>query len=265
LSRIDTGEGQPRLDLRSGADVARIAEFFATVGRSLAGQRTGVDGEDRRMAGIGRMVSAVAHQIRNPLNAMVLTIATMRERVDGEARRHLDVLDREVRRLDEVIQGFVRLARPERLPLEPLRLEPLLAEVLERSMPRARAGGTRVESSVGDHLPTVAGNPDLLKEALTNLIANALEAVGGGGSVRVDARRDAAGGIAVTIRDSGCGIPASVLPRVFDLYFTTKEEGSGIGLPLVKRIAELHGGDVRVDSLEGRGTTVTLTLPEARA
>jgi PAS domain S-box-containing protein len=385
LSRIDTGEGRPRLDLRSVADVGRIAEFFATVGRSLADLRTGAEadrwmnamlrglkdavlvvsgarrvlganepacrllglgrgevegrsiddiaaashpvrwivedalrrGEDadarrerlevggrpveylfgahvlreggrvsgvmvtarnleelsrltqhllesRRVDALGQMASAVAHQIRSPLNAMVLHLAVLRERADGEAQRHLDVLEQEVRRLDEVIQGFLRLARPERVELQPVRLDAVVREVLERWAPRAEAGGVRLEPAIDADLPPVAANPELLKEALSNIMANAVDAMPEGGNLRVALVHRAGGGVVVSVRDSGGGIRPDVLPRVFDPYFTTKEKGTGIGLALVRRIAELHGGEVGVDSAVGRGTTVTVTLPEGR-
>jgi signal transduction histidine kinase len=265
LSRLDPGEGQGRLDLRSAADVERISRFFATIGRSLAERHAGAAGEEARMAGVTRMTAAVVHQLRNPLNGMVLNIALLRSHFGRDGSRHLDALEREVRRADEVITGFLKLTRPRELAPEPIRPDALVAGAVEHWAPRAAAGGVRVEAAIAERLPVVAGNRELLEEALGNLLANALDAVDGGGTVVVAADRGPEGGVALSVRDSGRGIPAEALPRVFDLYFTTKEDGNGIGLSLVKRIAELHGGEVRVDSTEGRGTTVTLTVPEARA
>ena len=262
LSRLDPGEGHPRFDQRTLGDVERISRFFSTLGESLiAGRRRAQAGDGSQAEAIGRVASAAAHQMRTPLNTMVMHLAMLREEVDGAGRERIDILEGEIRRLDNVVKGFLRLSRAGDGAFESIPPATVLREVLVRVGPRAQAAGVRLESAIGEALPRVQGNAELLGEALLNLLSNAFDATPAGGRVVLTARRVGTGGLEVVVEDSGGGIPAEALPRVFDPYFTTKKHGTGIGLPLVKRIAELHGGDVSVASGEGGGTRVTLSFP----
>ena len=261
LARLDPGEGRPRFDLRTSGDVERITKFFSTLGESLvAGRDRSKDGNQKAEA-MGRLAAAAAHQMRTPLNTMVMHLAMLRESVDASSRGRIDILEGEIRRLDNVVQGFLRLARAGEEPPAPIPPAAVLQEALERVGPRARAAGVQLESAIGEALPLVQGNAELLGEAILNVLSNAFDATPAGGRVGLTARRNGNGGLEVVVEDSGRGIPAEALPRVFDPYFTTKAHGTGIGLPLVKKIAELHGGDVSVQSGEGTGTRVTLLLP----
>jgi len=220
----------------------------------------------QKLAALGRLTSGVAHEIKNPLNALVLQAALLRQKLGAaspEATRHLDVVEEEIRRLDRVIDGFLKFTRPEELQLESVELDGIVRETLDLVAARAEQAGIRLEAVVSPGLPPVQGSAELLRQALLNLVGNALDATPAGGRVEVRVEPAADGSLAVTVEDSGEGIDPAELPKVFNLFYTTRSGGNGIGLSLVYRIVQLHGGEVRIDSTPGAGTRVTMTLPEA--
>lgn len=221
----------------------------------------------QKLAALGRLTSGVAHEIKNPLNAMVIHVALLRQklaRVTPEARGHLDVLDEQIRRLDRVIQGFLKFTRPEELQLDAVSLSEVLHESLKLVSGDAEKNGVRLNSDIPRDLPLVHGDRELLQQAFLNVLLNAKEAMPGGGVLNVAARGSADGHVRVDIEDTGVGIPPAELPKIFDLYYTSKEAGSGIGLSVVYRIVQLHDGEVAVDSTPGEGTRFTITLPGVR-
>ena len=218
----------------------------------------------QKLAALGKLTSGVALEIKNPLNAMVIHVALLRERLaraGPDTQASLDTLDQEIRRLDRVIQGFLRFTRPEDLQLTTVSLEELLDEVVRLVSAEAKAGGIEVETEVGDELPFVYGDRELLQQVFVNLVRNACEAMPEGGELKLVARKGDEG-VEVEVSDRGVGIPPDKLDQIFDLYMTTKSGGSGIGLSMVYRIVQLHGGEITVESQVGEGSTFTIRLPE---
>ena len=219
----------------------------------------------QKLAALGRLTSGVAHEIKNPLNAMVIHVALLRQKLKKagpEAQGYLDVLEEEIRRLDGVIQGFLKFTRPEELQLEAVTIEEVLGEATRLLVGEVEKNGIRLETRIPPNLPEVYGDRELLQQALLNLMINACEAMPGGGELRLIASRPEEGRIGLDIEDTGVGIAPEELPKIFDLYYTTKSRGSGIGLSMVYRIIQLHGGEVTVSSTPGQGTRFTITLPE---
>ena len=218
----------------------------------------------QKLAALGKLTSGVAHEIKNPLNAMVIHVALLRERLaraGPDTQASLDTLDQEIRRLDRVIQGFLRFTRPEDLQLTTVPLEELLDQVVRLVSAEAKAGGIEVETEVDDDLPFVYGDRELLQQVFVNLVRNACEAMPEGGELKLEARTGDEG-VEVAVSDRGIGIPPDKLDQIFDLYMTTKSGGSGIGLSMVYRIVQLHGGEITVESQVGEGSTFTVRLPE---
>jgi signal transduction histidine kinase len=176
---------------------------------------------------------------------------------------HVSVIGSEIRRLDEVVQGFLKFSRPEELALEPVDLAALVADVGEVVGPQANAAGVRLVIAAAGDLPRVSADSSLLRQALLNLALNAVQAMPSGGVLRFESRRAADRQVELVIADTGVGIPPEHLARIFDLYFTTKDAGSGIGLSMVYRTIQLHDGHIEVQSTPGRGTTFTIRLPQA--
>jgi signal transduction histidine kinase len=193
-----------------------------------------------------------------------------------EALQHVDVIANEIRRLDEVVQGFLKFSRPEDLKLQPIVLASLFDEIVPIIQPEAdRAGVSLVVDCKG--VPDVNGDPAMLRQAFLNLALNACQAMPNGGTLRIhgeSARPSRASGrpehvegrgrrVLVSVSDTGVGIAPDHLQRIFDLYFTTKEKGSGIGLSMVYRTVQMHDGDIEVQSTPGAGTTFRVLLPQA--
>jgi signal transduction histidine kinase len=215
-----------------------------------------------RLARLGGLISGVAHQIRNPLNAMSLQLELLSQ--DNERGRPLDqrvqAVRKEIRRLDEAVDALLRFMRPERLKLDRVALNDLLVEVANQVM----RPGIRVEYQLEHNLPRINADRALLSEALRNVAANAVEAMPEGGALTLATSIFGDGLVEACITDQGHGIPSEHLDRIFQLYFTTKEGGSGLGLSLASRAIDLHGGTVDVKSTVGSGTEVRIRLPIAQ-
>jgi len=220
----------------------------------------------QKLAALGRLTSGVAHEVKNPLNAMRIHLELLKARLaDAQpaARENLDVIAQEIQRLDRVVQGFLKFVRPQDLHLGPVDVSTLLGEVGRLMAPEAARAGTRIALDVAPELPPVAGDVELLQQACTNLVTNAIQASPNGGTVTLAARRGGDGAIEVRVSDEGVGIPPEDVDRIFRLYYTTKPQGSGIGLSMVYRIVQMHDGRIDVESTVGRGTVMIVTLPIA--
>jgi signal transduction histidine kinase len=220
----------------------------------------------QKLAALGRLTSGVAHEVKNPLNAMRIHLELLKARLGPSQppiRENLDVIAQEIVRLDRVVQGFLKFVRPEEIRLAPVQVDALLSEIARLMVPEAARAGARIAEDVAPELPPVAGDRELLQQALTNLVTNALQAMPKGGTVTLGARLGPDGSVEIRIADEGVGIPAQDLEKIFRLYFTTKSQGSGIGLSMVYRIVQMHDGRIDVESEVDRGTVMILTLPVA--
>jgi two-component system sensor histidine kinase HydH len=216
-----------------------------------------------RLATVGNLAAAVAHEIRNPLSAVSMGLQRLRaefEPAEGEEyRRIVDLVQGEVRRLNAIVEEFLSLARPIQLRPEPVPVAALLDEVRRLVEPQAGRAGIVVEQTIPDSLPALRADRDRIKQVLLNLVLNAIEAMPSGGRLTLGGT---ASGPAVTlaVTDTGSGIPPELLPRVFEPYVTTKTRGLGLGLAIARRIVEAHGGRIEAES-GGQGTCFRVTLP----
>lgn len=224
----------------------------------------------RRMAAIGRLTSGVGHEVKNPINAIVVHLELLRAKLDEGApgMRHLKVIDAEIRRLDRVVQTLVDFSRPVELRLREQDLRAVVADVLALSSDELRNRNIELASDMPAD-PLIANvDADLLKQAVLNVIQNGAQAMPEGGrlQVAIEEERAGAGGPAaraavLRISDTGSGIPEEIRDKIFDLYFTTKTGGSGIGLAMTYRILQLHHGGVEVQSRVSEGTEFRLRIP----
>jgi signal transduction histidine kinase len=246
----------------------------------------------RKLAALGRLSAGVAHEVKNPLNAMMIHLELLRQQfsprtaaarsrgaahagaatataeavpptaVPVEALKHVDIIAGEIRRLDEVVQGFLKFTRPEDLKLQPVQLNALFAEVIPIVRPEADRAG--VELSVDcANAPDINGDLAMLRQAFLNLALNACQAMPNGGALRIRCQGIRDRRVKIEFTDTGVGIDPEHLQRIFDLYFTTKEKGSGIGLSMVYRTVQMHDGEIEVQSTPGSGTTFRVLLPQA--
>jgi signal transduction histidine kinase len=221
----------------------------------------------RRLSANGRITRGVAHEVKNPINAIVLHLQLLQgklRQVDPDTRRHMDIIGNEIHRLDRVVQILVDFTRPRDLHLEETDLRRLLEDGVQLAEPDASRHGVTIVSELPSQPLTVKVDTDFIKQAILNVVLNGVQAMPDGGKLTVSARRE--DDMVVTeIRDQGGGIPADAQDKIFELYFTTKKEGTGIGLAQTYQILQWHYGSVDFESVPGAGTTFRLRLPLAQS
>ncbi|HEX8745557.1 MAG TPA: ATP-binding protein [Pyrinomonadaceae bacterium] len=253
-----------------GALAARFNEMIAGVGRTreLESRLNQVE----RSAVVGRLASAIAHEIRNPLNYINLTLDHLRTAFAPEDEKKRETFERlavqlkkEVARINTRITEFLKYSRPTHLELRPLDLNLLTEDALRLVEVQAAENGIETRIVKQDDMPLIMGDEETMRSVLTNLIINGLQAIDGEGgrltihlaSVSDNGRREAR----IDITDTGRGIPPENISQIFEAYFSTKETGTGLGLAIVKKGVDDHGGTISVQSEAGEGTTFTITLP----
>ena len=222
--------------------------------------------QSEKLASIGEMAAAVAHGIRNPLASLrAAAQVAMRHPGADASREHLTVIIEEVDRLDRRVSHLLSFSKP--APYHPLResVTRLIEELLPPFTELLREREVALELELAAALPDVRVDPMQLEQALVEIVSNSLDAMPGGGTLRIaaSAARVGAGadGVLVEIRDTGAGIPERVLESVCEPFFTTRAEGTGLGLAIAKRYIEQNGGALEITSVPGSGTTVRIRLP----
>lgn len=220
-----------------------------------------------RLATLGQVAAGIAHEIRNPLVGIGATTRLLMDDFDATdpRRADLDVILKETKRLDRIVNQIVEYARPRELMVAPVDVADLVAESLKLLGAAVSAKQIVVTLAIPPLMPPVQGDRDQIKQVLLNLIQNAVEAMGVGGTLTVAAAvssRSGDRGLTVSVSDTGCGIAPKDLPHIFDPFFTSgKHMGTGLGLAICRNILEAHSGDIQVVSDVGRGTTMRLWLP----
>lgn len=217
-----------------------------------------------RLAAVGTLAASLAHEVRNPLNSINLQLVLLSRRVGrlaeperGRLEPLVEAARREVTRLETLVQEFLSLSSLDRLRLAPRSPGEVLREVARLMAPVAREHGIAVREQIPGRLPDIPLDADKLKQALINLVRNAIEAMPSGGSLTLSAALGD-GAVQLRVADTGVGIPPGV--DVFDVFLTTKEGGTGLGLPIARRIVEAHGGRISYESRPGAGTVFTVAL-----
>ena len=219
-----------------------------------------------RLAALGRITAGVAHEVKNPLNSMRLWLENLKESLppdsDSSAKQAVQVLDKEIDRLDAVVKRFLDFTRPMDVRLEPTQLSELLKEVLEVAQPQMYKANIQVAQLLPIDVPEVYVDRALLKQAILNLVLNAGESMPSGGQLRLVLSRR--GEMAeISVGDTGKGIPPEHRQKIFQLFFTTRPGGSGIGLASTFRIVQLLNGSIDFTTEVGKGTTFRIELPLA--
>jgi len=230
---------------------------------------TSILDESHRMIAWGQVALGVAHEIKNPLQAMNLNLELAREKIirDGAGvdmtgpLRNLGVVGQQIHRLDEVVNAFLRFARMTHAQREPLPLNSLVSEVVGLVASEADRYGTEIRFAPKPGLPTPYGDRGMLYQVVLNLVQNAVQAGPHKGPIDVRIEEGANRGLTIEVQDRGKGIKRTDHSRIFELFYTTRPDGSGIGLAIVQRALQLHGGTVEIESEEGKGTTVRAWLP----
>jgi signal transduction histidine kinase len=226
---------------------------------NLLGERLRLD----PLAAISHLTGGVAHEIKNPLNAIALRLEILRGLVTArtpEADPEIALISKEIMRLDRVVKTFLDFTRPLKLDFREVNLAMLAREVATLVAPEASRRNVRIEIIAPPESVVIRGDRDHLKQALLNIVMNGVEAMKDGGQLRMEVARDE-GHALVRVIDQGPGIPPELREKVFRLYFTTKEKGSGIGLAMAFRAVQLHGGTLDYADTPNHGCTFILKFP----
>ncbi len=216
-----------------------------------------------RMAALGRVTAGVAHEVKNPLNSMRLWLENLRESLPADpesARAAAKVLDTEIDRLDRVVKTFLDFAKPVEMHLEDTDLAGIVGEVLAVARPQIARAGVQAVVEQPEPLPPARVDPHLIQQALMNLVLNACEAMKDGGRLTVRLLRKGES-VEIRVADTGHGIAPEHRRRIFELFFSTRPTGSGLGLATAFRIVQLHRGSIDFETEAGRGTTFIVDLP----
>jgi signal transduction histidine kinase len=219
----------------------------------------------RRLSASGRLTRGVAHEVKNPINAIVLHLQLLRNKLsqqEPDTSRHMDIIDSEIRRLDRVVQTLVDFTRPRDLHLEEVDLRRVMEDVAQLAAPDAEQHGVTIARDMPAQRLAIKVDLDLVKQAILNVVLNGVQAMPQGGILTISARRED-NAIIAEVRDQGAGIPQDMHDKIFELYFTTKKDGSGIGLAQTYQILQWHYGSVDFESTAGAGTTFRFHLPAA--
>jgi signal transduction histidine kinase len=220
-----------------------------------------------RLSSLGHLAAGVAHEIRNPLNAIGLGLQRLKREFlpQEESKREeylafAELIAKEIRRVNEIIEQFLTLSRPFQLNMKYSSLQDLLKNLITLLQEEASSQGIQIQAQTNSAFPLVNMDHEKLTQAFLNIMKNGIQAMGRGGILRVETQslKDR---VDVSVSDSGSGIPPEQMDKIFNYYYTTKERGVGLGLPIAHRIIEAHGGQLKVESQVGVGTRVTVTLP----
>ena len=276
--RLRHNVAQREIEASNGRRVQVSLDFIQEKGTQIGALLTMRDAESvrriedeielsRRISASGRVTRGVAHEVKNPINAIVLHLQLLRnklEHVDPATSRHVDIIDSEIHRLDRVVQILIDFTRPRDLHLDETDLRSILEEVCMLAAPDAEQHGVTLVREFPPEPITVKVDADFIKQAMLNVVLNGVQSMPDGGTLAIHAHRNE-DAVITEVHDQGAGIPVSVQDKIFELYFTTKKAGSGIGLAQTYQIMMWHYGSVDFESEEGKGTTFRLRLPLAEA
>jgi signal transduction histidine kinase len=260
---VARGELDRRVEEHGPHEIRRLGVAFNTMTRSLQRTLRRIS-QQEAAAAVGSFAASLAHEVRNPLSAVRLDLERAREEVTEEdpVATLLDRALQQIDRLDATVSGSLRIARSGNVPMTPIDVRDPISAAIAAATPEFAARGARLDPSIPPGPLMVHGNSAALEQLLLNLLLNAAAALPDQGSASVDAHvlDDT---VEITVRDDGRGIAADEMDHVFDPFYTTREDGTGLGLTIVRRIADAHGAELCIESLPGVGTTVRLSVPRA--
>ncbi|MBN1102744.1 MAG: HAMP domain-containing protein [Deltaproteobacteria bacterium] len=271
-NRIAGGDLSQEIPVGSRDELGDLTRSFNRMVKNLSKIQNELI-RSEKLISLGRLTAGVAHEVRNPLNAMKGAVVYMQRRRPGDSlvQEYTQLVSEEIDRLNRVVTEFLYLAKEANPALVPTDLNKLILATQSLLATDAKEKGISFRNRLEPSLPTIHIDPQQIEQVLVNLVINAMDAMPEGGELRIGSAlrkgakaQKANGFVQVTLADTGIGISSENLQSIFDPFFSTKEAGTGIGLPLSLGIVEAHGGTIRVRSQENKGTTVIIELPLTR-
>ncbi len=258
-ARLARGDLHTRIPEDDPGELGQLAAQFNRMTEALRAHQAQLV-QHEKLAGIGRLAAGVAHEINNPLGVILGYVRLLQRKAEGALAEDLKVVEEEAVRCQQIVEGLLDLSRPGRGPVERVPLREVCEEVVARLRESSRLGVVRVRIE-GD--ASAWAWPPRLRQVLLNLVKNAAEAAGAGGTVALHLEAASDGGASVAVSDSGPGVKPEDRPRLFEPFFSTKPSGTGLGLAVSQAIAEAHGGRIEADTGPLGGARFTLRLPPA--
>lgn len=270
--RIAAGDLNQNLITERKDEIGELTQSFNFMVQKLREQRQIEERlrEAEHLSGIGQLSSSIAHEIRNPLNFISLSVAHIKEKYYPDGNKDaekfgslISSIKQEIKRLNKLVEDFLDYGRPLKLNLQKVDIGKLLEDIIEIIWAKAEAENIKIIKDC-NFLPSLNIDPDLMKTSIFNVILNAFQAMPDGGTLTIKTEQTD-GTLSILISDTGVGVPENELSRIFDPFFTTKRNGLGLGLAMTKRVVEEHGGKVSIHSIAGDGSSVVITLPAVKA
>ncbi|OGS36786.1 MAG: hypothetical protein A2506_01710 [Elusimicrobia bacterium RIFOXYD12_FULL_66_9] len=272
MDRVAHGTLSARVETPPSGELRSIARGFNSMVRRLERDRREILDLHRRqvthmerLASLGELSAHLAHEVRNPLTGIGSTIQILLAEAPGGSPRR-EILGKvltQLNRMEQTMGNFLRFARMPEAVVRPFELHEPLSRVMDLVESRLRAQKIKLERDIPKDLPCLRGDPGQIEQVLLNLCINAAHAMPSGGTLTIDAHAEEAGAILIEVSDTGKGISSADLEHVFRPFFTTKENGSGLGLPLSRQIVMAHDGEMWIESVPDRGTSIFMRLPTA--
>lgn len=214
-----------------------------------------------KLSALGQLAAGIAHEIRNPLTSLRGFVQLLQSSLDDNQKRYCEIMLAELDRINFIVSELLVLAKPQGIKFQKKDIAKIVEDVISFLDSQANLNNIQIHTSIQSQLPFVSCEENQLKQVFLNICKNAIEALPDGGEIYVEVLRESSSSLRVRIRDTGCGIDSVHIPRLGEPFYTTKENGTGLGLMISSRILEDHGGSIRIESERQQGTTVSILLP----
>ncbi len=262
--RIAAGDLKAEATVKTSDEIGALASSFNQMTSELKRSRDKLV-QSEKLAAVGQIAAGIAHEIRNPLTSIKMIVQLLRKRLqeDETGRESVQAILDEINRLEVVINGLLDFARPMELALRPVDVTDVIDNVLQFMQADLRHRKIELVKDMDESLPKVMLDADRMKQVFMNVILNSMQAMPEGGRLAIKCRYDDEDGkVQVEISDTGIGMSQEILARVFEPFFSTRSGGTGLGLANVKKIMDQHGGSIHIESAEGEGTNVIISMEQ---
>lgn len=260
--RLASGDLNAEVNVKTKDEIGSLARSFDQMTRELKLSRDKLV-QSEKLAAIGKLSAGIAHEIRNPLTSMKMIIQLLRKKFqqDESAKESLQIILNEIDRLELIISGFLDFARPLELSLKPTNIANVIAEVTSLMQANLKHRKIKLIEKIDENIPEIMLDNNRMKQVLMNIILNSMQAMPEGGTITIQCHYNQyEQRIYIEISDTGIGMSQNVLDHAFEPFFSAKSNGTGMGLANVKKIIDLHNGDIKIESAEGKGTRVIISL-----